>query len=93
MICANALSVRWSEALAQRRNDELPPKPASARDIGNSWWFRKSGGCAAFRLPRSQEAIATVRGCRRPMTSTQIVPIVATAAIGVSASGKLPVSA
>jgi hypothetical protein len=35
----------------------------------------------------------TVRGWRRPMANTQIVPTVAVAAIGIMASGKLPVSA
>ena len=47
----------------------------------------------AIALRLDQEVIATVRGWRRPMTSTQIVPMVATAAIGIKASGKLPVSA
>ena len=35
----------------------------------------------------------TVRGWRRPMANTQIVPTTAVAAIGIMASGKLPVSA
>jgi len=35
----------------------------------------------------------TVRGWRRPMANTQIVPTMAVAAIGIMASGKLPVSA
>ena len=35
----------------------------------------------------------TVRGWRRPMVNTQIAPTVAVAAIGIMASGKLPVSA
>jgi hypothetical protein len=42
--------------------------------------------------PPGYVGTATVRGCRRPMVSTQIVPIVATNAIGMIASGKLPVS-
>jgi hypothetical protein len=47
----------------------------------------------AATCPRAQVATATVRGWWRPITSTQIVPTVATAAIGIRASGKLPVSA
>ena len=43
--------------------------------------------------PPGQVAAATVRGWWRPMTNTQTVPIAATAAIGIKASGKLPVSA
>src|SRR6202035_4239747 len=35
----------------------------------------------------------TVRGWRRPMANTQIAPTTAVAAIGIMASGKLPVSA
>jgi hypothetical protein len=60
---------------------------------------RRFGACAdarPYRLrggdPR-QAVIATVRGWRRPITRTQMVPTVAVAAIGIMASGKLPVSA
>ena len=45
--------------------------------------------CCALRYA----AVGTVRGWRHPITNTQMVLTVATAAIGISASGKLPVSA
>jgi hypothetical protein len=51
----------------------------------------------AARAGRGQRinyaAVRTVRGWRHPIANTHTVLTVATAAIGVSASGKLPVSA
>src|SRR5271166_2042548 len=55
--------------------------------IGTAAWVYR------MTEPWAYAAAATVRGWCRPITSTQIVPIAAMAAIGISASGKLPVSA
>ena len=43
-------------------------------------------------VPALHGTAGTVRGWLRPMVKTQITPTVAVAAIGIMASGKLPVS-
>jgi len=93
----------WSvtEAGTEARAAGMPGRPLPSRCIIGRAFVTVLRNQPAPRLEvarretgslRAQAFRATVRGWFRPITRTQIVPMVATAAIGIRAMGKLPVS-
>jgi hypothetical protein len=95
-ITGNPATSNATQVAFQARVGGLPEEtqtrsiPAENPGTTASTTGKRFEGDTVFRLHSSA---GTVRGWRRPMVNTQIVPTTAVAAIGIMARGKLPVSA